>query len=64
MSKYNFFPNECQTLMTKFDDKIFPRRTAAPPSGSSEYNNVSPENDMYTVAKKVRQSVCCVVSCY
>ena len=69
---------ECQTLMTKIDDKICPRRTATPASCSSEHsttrwvqkcivccciNYVIWQGYMYTVAKKVILSVCCVVSC-
>ena len=66
-------------LMTKLDDKLCPRRSAAPPYYcSSEHsttrwvqkclvcyciNDVICQGDMYTVAKKVILSVCCVVSC-
>jgi hypothetical protein len=68
---------ECQTLMTKFDDKICLWRTAAPRSCSSDHstwcvqkyivrcsiNYVICQGDMYTVAKKVILNVGCVVNC-
>ena len=63
--------------MPNFDDKICPQWTAAPPSCSNEHsttrgvqkclvcgciNDVIFQGDMYTVAKKVILSVCCVVA--
>jgi hypothetical protein len=59
--------------MPDFDDKICPRRTAAPPSCSAQQgesknvlyaaakNDVICHGGIYTVGKKAILSVCCAV---